>query len=253
MTGVSVVGASSANLSKSYNSSSTIQNGSLVSLDADRSDYVEASNVDNVSKLFGVAVDRNTSLLAVDSEPGKAQVATSGTVNVLVSTVNGPVKVGDQITSSPFSGIGMKAEPGVRVIGIAETSFVGTSQDGVTRQVANKNGKKQTIQVGYVRASVAVGTSASATSEKLSALQKAAKSITGRTISTFRIIASLTVLIFSFLILVTLIYSSIYSGIVSIGRNPLAKYSVFRALGSVMAMAFGIVIIAGIIIFLLLR
>lgn len=252
MAGFAVVGASSANISKSYNSSGSIQVGSLVSLDSQKTDYVEPSNTTNVSRLLGVATNSENSLLAVNPQTGKAQIVTSGTVNTLVSTFNGAVKLGDQITASPFNGIGMKAEPGSRVIGLAETAFDGTSQDSISKQVTDKNGKQRTIQVGYVRASVAVGTSPAATAEKLSALQKAAKSLTGRTISTFRIIASLTVLIITFLVLVTLIYSSIYSGIVSIGRNPLAKYSVFRALGSVMAMAFGLVILSGISIFLLL-
>ncbi len=39
------------------------------------------------------------------------------------------------------------------------------------------------------------------------------------------------------LALITLIYASIYGSIVSIGRNPLAKYAVFRTLGSVLGLA----------------
>jgi len=40
---------------------------------------------------------------------------------------------------------------------------------------------------------------------------------------------------------------------ISIGRNPLAKYAVFRTLGSVLAMAGLTALIAGLTIFFLLR
>lgn len=53
-------------------------------------------------------------------------VVSNGTVYVKVSTVNGPIKKGDPITSSEFSGVGMKAvQPGF-VIGIALEDYQNT-------------------------------------------------------------------------------------------------------------------------------
>ncbi len=249
----SLVQAASPNISKSYSADQPIPNGSLVSLDADKDDFVVLANTDNTGRLIGVGVDSDDSLLAVDADSSKVQVATSGSAIVLVSTINGGIKSGDQIGASPFGGVGMKAQQGVRVIGLAQTAFDGSSEGNVGKQVIDKDGNSQNIRVGYIRVSIAVGTNAASSTDKLSALQKAVKSLTGKTIATWRIVASLTVLTVAFLVLVTLIYSSIYSGIVSIGRNPLAKYSVFRALGSVLAMAVGIVVVAGLSVFLLLR
>lgn len=253
VSGFSLAHAASPNISRSYFADGPIPNGSLVSLNPSKDDYVTLANADNAARLIGVGVDVDDSLLAVNASQEKVQVATSGDAIVLVSTINGPIKSGDQIGASPFNGVGMKARQGTRVIGLAQTAFDENSDDGTSRQVTTKDGKSQTIHVGYVRVSIAVGSSAAASTEKLNPLQTAIKSLTGRTIATWRIVASLVVLMAAFLVLVTLIYSSIYSGIVSIGRNPLAKYSVFRALGSVMAMAVGIVLIAGLSVFLLLR
>ncbi len=250
--GASVVQAASPNLSRSYDTSQSIPNGSLVSLDESTDEKVEAANTGNAGRLFGIAVNSNDSLLAVEPQPGKTQVATSGSAIALVSTVNGSIRVGDQIGPSPFNGIGMKAPVGSRVIGLAQTAFGTESTEGVKREAINKDGKKSAVNVGYVRVAIALGTNAASKQDNLNSLQRVVRSITGRTVSTLRIVASLVVLLLTFTILVTLIYSSIYGGIVSIGRNPLAKYAVFRALGSVLGLAIGVVVVAGILIFLLL-
>lgn len=246
--------ATSANISHSYNSVDTIPNGSIVSLDRTRSDYVQAAQTDNGGRLLGVALASDDSLLAIDTDLTKVQVATSGTTTTLVSTLSGDVKVGDQIAVSPFRGIGMKAMPGSHVIGLAQTGFSSGSEGASEQEVTNKDGQKKRIAVGYVRLSIAIGTaSASSGGESLNSLQRLAKGLTGHTVSTFRVIISLIVTIVSLVALITLIYASIYGSIISIGRNPLAKYAVFRTMGSVVAMAVLTAGIASLTIFFLLR
>lgn len=247
-------GASSANISHSYHATNSISDGSIVSLDKDQADYVEAANSDNGSRLLGVAVASDDSLLAVDAGSGLTQVATSGNANTLVSTVNGPIKVGDQIAVSPFSGIGMKSVAGAHIIGLAQTAFDGTSDDAVSKQVTNKSGKTSEVKVGLVRISIAIGTDTSASSgPQLSSLQRLAKSLTGHTVSTARVVVSIVIALVAFIALVVLIYASIYGSIISIGRNPLAKFAVFRTLGSVLGMAALTAVVASFTIFLLLH
>jgi hypothetical protein len=84
-------------------------------------------------------------------------------------------------------------------------------------------------------------------------LQRAIQAVTGRTIPTSRIVISIAVALIALLTLITLIYASIYGSIMSIGRNPLAKYAVFRTLGSVIGLALLVSIISALIIFFLLR
>jgi hypothetical protein len=254
--GLGSAAASSANISHSYLATGSIPNGSIVSLDPHRSGYVQLANVDNGSRLLGVALASQDSLLAVDPGSGTVQVATSGNVNTLVSTVNGAIKVGDQVGVSPFGGIGMKATSGGHIVGIAQTAFSSSSAEATTQSVKNKNGQSRQIELGYIRLSIAVGTAGNGGSgggPQLNFLQKLSKSLTGHTISIIRILLSIVVTIISIISLITLIYASVYGSIVSIGRNPLAQHAVFRTLTSVMIMAVLTIAIACVTIFYLLH
>ena len=251
--GLAPAGASSANISHSYKSNDTIKDGSIVSLDPSKSDYVVPANIDNGAQLLGVAVAGNDSLIAVDATPGKVQVATTGTASVLVSTLNGDIKVGDQVAVSPFNGVGMEAASGSRVVGLAQTGFNGGTAGAKTESVKTKDGKSRSVKVGYLKVNIAVSTNAVGASSNINGLQKVVQSVTGHVVPTFRIIISLAVAIIALLALITLVYASIYGSIISIGRNPLAKYAVFRTLGSVLGLALLTSVVAGITIFFLLR
>ncbi|HVX24249.1 MAG TPA: hypothetical protein VG992_02810 [Candidatus Saccharimonadales bacterium] len=252
LSGLAPAGASSANISHSYQADGHITNGSLVSLDPTQTDAVQAANTKNGERLLGVAVATNDSLLAVDPNAGNIQIATNGTVNTLVSNVNGDIKVGDQISVSPFNGVGMKAAPGAHVIGLAQTAFDSSTVGSTSETVTDVQGKQHQIIVGYVRLSIAVGTATNA-SASLNNLQRLAKALTGHTVSTARIIVALIVALVGLTALITLTYASIYGSIISIGRNPLAKFAIFRTLGSVLTVASLTAVIAGFTIFLLLH
>ena len=251
--GLVPAGASSANISRSYQASGAITNGSIVSLDAQRSGYVQPANVNNTSSLLGVAVAANDSLIAVDSTTGAVQVATSGIATALVSTVDGDIHVGDQIAVSPFSGVGMKALPGSHVIGLAQTAFSGGSAGATTEQVTNKSGQTSSIKVGYLRINIDITTVPVNNATASTSLQRAAQSLAGHPIPLPRIVISVIVALIALLVLVVLIYGSIYGSIVSIGRNPLAQYAIFRTLGSVLGIALLTAAVASLTIFLLLR
>ena len=245
------VSAASSNISRSYGASSPIGPSNLVSLDANHQNYVEPANTTNGKRLIGVSVTAGNSLLAVDQGEGKVQVATSGTVTVLVSTLNGPIHVGDQVAVSPFNGVGALATPGSYVIGLARTDFTDRSPGALQQAVTDASGKSRQIDVGYVRLSIGVGLAS--TSSNLNSLQRFVKTLTGHTVATARIIVSIIITVIVLVVLVALIYGSIYSGIISIGRNPLAKNSVLKTLSLVFAMAAAMAGVAAVTIYLLLR
>lgn len=254
--GLATAGASSANISHSYRSAATVKDGSIVSLDPKQADQVVPADISNGSRLLGVAVAGSSSLIAVgpSTSPGSVQVATSGSASALVSTLNGDIKVGDLVAVSPFSGVGMKALPGSRVIGLAQTAFDASTQGATAERITDKAGKASTVMVGYAQITISIGTNASILGEgNLNSLQKAVKSLTGRTVSPIRVALSAAVAVIAVLALVTLIYASIYGSIVSIGRNPLAKYAVFRTLGSVLGLAVLTAVISGVTIYFLLK
>ena len=247
--------AASADLSRAYHTSVSIHNGSIVSLDPQHSGYVEPATTDNGARLVGVIVASQDSLLAIDTANSTVQVAISGSVNALVSSVNGNIKVGDQISVSPFDGVGIEAVPGNHVIGVAQTAFDSSTEGATTEPVKDKSGVTHQLKIGYVRLAIAIsnGSGTGLGGSQANFLQKLIKSLTGHTISTVRILLSLVVGMVVLVSLVTLIYASIHGSIISVGRNPLAKSAIFRTLTSVMVMALITVTVACVTIYYLLR
>lgn len=247
-----LVGASSANISKSYKATEVISNGSIVSLDVKRADYVAPANLANAARLLGVVLASDDSLLAVNPDAGGVQVATSGSVTTFVSTLGGDIKLGDSIAVSPFNGVGMKAGDGDRVIGLAQTDFNQATDGASLERVTDKAGQDKEVAVGYIRLSIAIGTNNPAQTQN--SLQRVAESITGKSsIPTIRLVISAIIAILALIAIVTLTYSSIYGSIMSVGRNPLAKYAIFRATGSIMGLVILIAAVAALSVFLLLR
>lgn len=249
----SVAFASTASISRSYSSKQSIVNGSLVSLDTTATKSVVPANRSNSDKLVGVAVGDNDSLVAIGPSGSTVQVAITGVVSTLVSTVNGPIKIGDQVAVSPFSGIGMGTEPNTRIIGLAQTALNNDSPNLTDREVTDKDGKNQTIKVGYIQVNIAIGPPSADAHLADGFLKQTARSLTGKDISTTRVVISTAVALIAIVALVTLIYSSVYATIIAIGRNPLAKRAVFRTLLTVMAMALVTASVAIVVIYLVLR
>jgi hypothetical protein len=250
--GIAPVAASSPNVSHSYKAGKAIPDGSLVSISQKKLNYIEEANTSNATRLIGVTVKSDDSLLAFDPETSKTQVATSGTASALVSNVNGDIKVGDQVSVSPFNGIGMKSELGTYVIGVAQTDFNAKSDGATTKTVKDRFGEEKTISIGYVRLSIVVGEVVNSNGKQPNGLQKLIKSLTGKTISTIRIVVAMAIGLITAIAIITLIYASIYGGIISIGRNPLAKSIIFRALSSVLSMSILVALIGGGLIYMLL-
>ncbi len=237
------VSAASPNISRSYSSTTSIPNGSIVSLVSGKAGYVETSNIANGQRLVGVAVSSDQSLVAVNPSSGKVQVATDGTVNVLVNNVNGNIKVGQEVAVSPFNGIGMQASSGDRVIGTALTSFNSSTLGSTIERIRDSSGSSHQIVVGYIRLSIGIGAASNTNSSYLQTLQQFIVGVTGHYISTARVIISLAIAFAAIISIVTLIYAAVYGSIISIGRNPLAKYAVFRSLTSIIGM---VALIAGV-------
>ena len=251
--GQSLVVASSPTISHPYKASADITSGSLVSLDAGLNRQISLANSNNAPKLVGVAVGNNDSLVEIDATTGLVQVATSGVANTLVTNVNGDIKVGDQIAVSPFSGVGMKALPGSRLIGLAQGTLNDATKGLTSRQVKDKAGTPQTIKVGFTQVSIAIGTAPMAPSEQSNYIQRLAKTLVGHSVSTIRLVLSSIIAIVLIVSLIALVYTSIYGSIVAVGRNPLARSSIFRTLGVIGGMVAVISLLGIGVIYLIVR
>lgn len=88
------------------------------------------------NKMFGVIVDQPILVYRNKDAKGKP-VVRSGVANVNVTTLNGPIKYGDYITSSSIAGKGQRATESGYVLGVSLGTFDGKGAD----QVDGPNGK----------------------------------------------------------------------------------------------------------------
>jgi hypothetical protein len=251
---VAALAATGDNISRSFSTSSDLEPGSIVATSASDATEVELASTENQSRLTGVVVAQDSSIVAVDPDNTMVQVASSGQVQVLVSDVNGDIKSGDKIAISPFAGVGMKALVNGHIVGQAVTDFANEDEAAIERTTRDKNGDSRTIKVGYVAVNLALGYDGTVSDEeKASGLQAFVRSLTGRTISTPRIIVSIIIMVLTVIVIAVLVYAAIYGSIISIGRNPLAQDSILKALSYALLIAAGAVITALVLIYLLLR
>lgn len=217
-------------LSQAYKTNEKLVIGSIVSLENNSTDTVVAANIDNVGNLLGVVVGDESSFLRVKSaQAGSVQVATTGTLDVLVSDVNGPILRGDHITSSPINGVGMKATGNVKVIGIAQGDL---EPNGVKQTYKDQDGKDQTVTLGQIASIVNVAYYFKEPDKTLipSAIQKLADAVAGKTVNAVPILISVGIFVVMLIVVASIIYSMIRGSIISVGRNPMSQSAVYRNL-----------------------
>jgi hypothetical protein len=205
---------------------------------------VELATTDNVADLVGVA---GTSPLLELSGSGKnIQVVISGVTETLVSNVNGNISAGDKVTASPFAGIGMRATEPTEIVGVAQQSLSATRT--LQQSVVDRSGKREKIEVGVIPINVNVAFYPAAndtTSLFLPPfLQTVANTLSGGSqVSPLRVLASTLILLLGFSTVSIMLYASIKSSIISIGRNPLANNALRKGLIDVLIMAAGVLLI----------
>ncbi len=225
-------------ISTPYQSVYPIKAGSIVSLDTSAQNKIIAGNTANQQYLVGVVVGNQQSLLAVNDSNNTTQVISEGIAETLVSTMNGPISIGSQITVSPLSGIGAKAISGSRIVGIAEAVFNSSTTGVASENIYDTSNNIHKIYVGYIPVLISVGNNINniAGGGLLSSLHNFASGIVGHSIPTASLLLVCIIIVIALISIIILIYSAISGGIVSIGRNPLAKSSILVAMGQIFAM-----------------
>lgn len=216
-------------LSESYSSKDDLAVGSLVSVQDDQTDIVEASESSNVDNLLGVVIASGSSLLTLSSgKEGQVQVATSGTLPVIVSDINGEIVRGDHVTAGPIKGVGMRATANVRVVGIAQGKMTNVRE----QKYKDSKGVEKTMKLGEVPVLVNVAYYFKEPDKTIvpAAIQNVANSLAGREVGTVPILISGAIFLIMLIIVASLVYSMIRSSIISVGRNPLSQSAIYRDL-----------------------
>lgn len=250
---VAVGAQDAAALSQGFQTHETnLTTGALVSLDPSSQAYVQLANTTRSSQLIGVIGQKP--LIEIKSNNQEIQVVVSGTAPALVSNINGDIKAGDRIAASPIDGVGMKATAASQIIGAAQTDF--SNINSVETTINDVTGKPQVIRTGLMPVQINVSYYSPDANKTLLPpfLQQLASNVVGgRQVSAGRIIAAILTLILGFVSIAVLLYSSVRSSIISIGRNPLSETAVRKSLVEVGLTALGVLLVMVIAIYLILR
>lgn len=197
---------------------------------------------------LGVAVSLEESLLAVSPVSTGVYVVDSGPVEVYVSDLNGAPKVGDLLAISPLKGILMKStDQTVASFGVAMENF--DTENAQVVEVKDRNGSPVSTNVAIMDINVDVNPPLKSASETSNSwLQATAYNLTGKQLSTVRIVAILMIFFVMMVIVSEIIYGVISGSISALGRNPLArdaitKQSIRSLLIALAVMALGTVIL----------
>jgi hypothetical protein len=216
-------------VSQSYASDSNLPSGSIVSLQKGYSDRVTGATIKNDNDIFGVVVNPDSSQLSISSgQSNQVNVSQSGLEQVLVSDINGDIDIGDSITASPITGVGMKATENSKVIGVAQDSFPNSTAQNTTYK--DGKGQQQTVKLGQIPVLVSVAYYYKQPDKTIipQALQNLANSIAGKKVNSLPIIISAVIFIVTLVIVVSIVYSLIHSSIISVGRNPMSQSAIYR-------------------------
>lgn len=238
-------------ISESYQSAEKIPVGSIVSLTKDSQTQVEASITATVDNLLGVVINPDSSLLSVSTgNTGQTQIATSGTLPVLVSNLNGDITRGDHITASPLRGLGMLANGNVRVVGIAQGEMTRTREE----TIKDVDGNDQKVTIGEIPVLVNVAYFFKEPEKSIipASLQNVANSLSGREVKPLPIIISGAIFIVTAIVVMSIIFSMIRHSIISVGRNPMSQSAVYRDVIQLSALVVGILAVATISIYMVL-
>jgi hypothetical protein len=225
----------------------------FVSLQADSANQVVPAASSNSDNILGIVVNANTSSLSLSSGgANEVQVATSGTLRVLVSNINGPIAQGDYITASPIAGVGMKATGNSRVVGVAQSSLSSTA--GSTQSYTDSSGAKQSVVIDKIPILVNVSYYYKQPDKTLIplAVQTIANALAGKSVSPIPILVSAGIFLVTLMVAVIIIYSMIRSSIISVGRNPMSQSAIYRDLIQLSALVLGILAGGFVVIYLVL-
>lgn len=243
-----------------YAAASPLDYGTIVKLAEGGAGKVEVAAQSELQNMFGVAVDR--SLLPITISNGdlenEAFIAVSGTYNVLVSTQAGEIASGDYVTLSSINGVAMKAgteEP--TVFGRANAPFNGKGATLGTTTLRDVNGaENETVTLGSIPVTIDIRRNPNEISTEVQVpdfLKRIGQAVAEKEVSPVRIYLSLGITVVSIIAAIALIYAGVRNGVISIGRNPMSRKSIFRALTEIILTSILILTIGLFAVYLLLR
>lgn len=244
--GAAHVGAQA--VTQSFNTDTALQRGMVVRLsDKDKSKVVPLT-YSLLPDMKGVVVAATDAPVTLSSSSNSRQVfvATSGHYDVLVSNQSGVIHNGDYVSISSLDGVAMKADPTQAIVlGKALGDFTASTSSG-TAKLKNEKGQNVSVSVGLLPVDITIARNPSYNGGSYAPafLKNAAESLAGKPVNAVKIYSGVLILIVTVLVAGSILYGGVRSGLIAIGRNPLAKVSIMRSLLQVV-LASLIILISG--------
>ncbi len=242
-----------------YAADKPIDNGTIVQLTGKDANRVTPATQSNIQNMFGVAVDRSQLSVTLSSEglQNETFIAVAGTYNVLVSTQAGTISPGDFVTLSALNGIAMKAgTEETTVFGRAINGFDGKGVTLGTTTLKDSSGGTKTVTLGSIPVTIDIKRNPNVKTTKVNVpelLQRVGQQIAEKEVSPIRLYLSIGITAISLIAAIAVLYSGVRHSVVSIGRNPMSKKSIFRALIEIILTSLLIVIVGLFAVYLLLK
>lgn len=242
-----------------YAAAEALDYGRIVVLEGDNADTVRPAKQSEVENMFGVTVDPQQIPMRVSREgiQNETYVAVSGTYNVLVSTQDGEIHSGDYLTLSSIDGVAMKAgDQEVTVFGRANDNFTGKDTALGMQTLKDDSGGTKTVYLGSIPVTIDIKNNPNHKSTKVNVpdfLEKIGRQIAEKEVSPTRLYISVGIAAVSLIASLAVLYAGVRNSVISIGRNPMSKRSIFRALIEVILTSLLILIVGLFAVYLLLK
>lgn len=210
------------------------------------------ANLTYTNKMFGV-VQEESVIVYRDVDNQGTPVSRSGIAEVNVTTLNGPIKQGDYITSSPIAGKGMKATQSGYVLGSALEDFSGEGGQSVSIQGATAISGKIKVALRIEYAEIDTTRNINRLLEYLNAAIFKNIQNPESFIQIIRYVSAGLIMMTSFAISFLIFSRTVAKGVEGIGRNPLAKNAIQFSMMVSAALTVAIVLIGIVASFVIIR
>ncbi|CAN5628594.1 hypothetical protein BH23PAT2_BH23PAT2_08750 [soil metagenome] len=211
----------------------------LVSTQDEGTETVERASQENQANIIGFTTSVNSNLVNVVSKDQDVTVQLDGEGEVYVSDINGNIERGSRLVVSPVKGVLMSATgTSLPIVAVAQENF-GEASSREVKKVQTTNGEKDSV-IGKLRISLdyEVGLE-----EEKSSLEKLGQALTGKEVTTARVVAAFVVFIIVLVIEGGIIYGAVSSAITALGRNPLARKIIHKETFRVVGVALIVLVI----------
>jgi hypothetical protein len=224
-------GAALALTSGYFTNDTQIKPGLAVSLSSESNaekSLVERARSSQPDKFIGVAVSMGDALLTVASTDSQVYVATEGEVEAYVLDLNGDITNGEKLTLSPVRGVMMKAtEDSTNIVGVALEGFDGKT----TESISVKDGDNTiTSKLAKVKVNIDARVNKQNSNTGQSYFERLGKSLTNKNISELQVLSAFIIFLVLLVVEGSMMYGAISTAITALGRNPLSKKVIYRAL-----------------------